>query len=232
MTIMRRYRFGFLLASLLGMMIYAPLIELIAPQISPFVTRVSLAVIFAWLTIGAAYAVSQEQRAPRVALLIGALVLISEVADMALQRHETQAISHVLSILFLSHIVIVLLRYVFTVTRVDTDTIFASLCIYLLLGILWAVVYSLLQQIQPQAFLYAHVGEQPMRFGAEGASLALYFSFVTITTLGYGDIVPISEAARGLVSLQAICGQLYLAVLVAWLVGLHISHSRMENSEH
>lgn len=230
-SILRRHRFGILLASLLGMIIYAPLTELIAPQVSPFVTRILLGGIFAWLTIGAVYAVSTERRAPLVAVVLGTLLLVAELADLALLRSDTHVWSHFFAILFMGHIVIVLFRYIFNVTQVDTNTIFASLCVYLLLGVLWALVYSLLEQAQPGAFFYSQANEHRMRFGSEGTSTALYFSFVTITTLGYGDIAPVSEAARALATVQAICGQLYLTVLVAWLVGLHIAHSRVDRSE-
>ena len=65
-----------------------------------------------------------------------------------------------------------------------------------------------------------------MRFGAERSITALYYSFVTLTTLGYGDITPVSASARMLSVVEAIIGQLYIAVLVARMVGLNIVHTR------
>lgn len=228
---LRRYRFGILLAALLGMLVYAPLIELVAPQLPPIATEISLGIIFFWLTLSAVYAVSEHRRAPLVALALGILLLVAELGAPVLRRPEADILSDALGILFMSHIVIVLLRSIFHRTRVDTDTVFASLCIYLLLGFAWAFVYSLLEQVQPGAFYYALADEQQMRFGTEGDSLAIYFSFVTMTTLGYGDIAPVSAAARALSTLEAIFGQFYLTVLVAWLVGLHIAHSRSSASD-
>jgi hypothetical protein len=64
-----------------------------------------------------------------------------------------------------------------------------------------------------------------MQIGKGEPTAVLYFSFATLTTLGYGDIVPVSAIARTLATLEAITGQLYLAVLVARLVGLHIAES-------
>ena len=69
-----------------------------------------------------------------------------------------------------------------------------------------------------------------MRLRAAEAVLPLYYSFITLTTLGYGDVVPVSAAARMFAAIEAVMGQLYLAVLVARLVGLHISHATMERS--
>ena len=227
---LRHYRFGILLGALLGMLVYEPLIELIAPQLPPIVTRLTFASIFGWLTISAVYAVSQRRQTPLVALILGIPLFLAELADLTLAGPETRILAHVLGILFLSHIVLAMLKFILQQTRVGTDTVFAALCIYLLVGIIWAIVYSLLGQLQPGAFSYAHAEEHQMRFGSERTALAIYFSFVTMTTLGYGDITPVSTAARSLAILQAIFGQLYLTVLVAWLVGLHIAHSRIDST--
>jgi len=225
---LRHYRFGILLAALLGMLVYEPLIELIAPKLPPVASRFTFGIIFGWLTISAVYAVSTRRQTPLVALILGVPVFLAEIADVTLARTETHILTNTLGILFLSHIVGVMLRFILQQNRISTDTIFASLCVYLLVGIIWAIVYSLLGQVQPGAFSYVHAEEHQMRFGSEQTSLAIYFSFVTMTTLGYGDIVPVSTAARSLAILQAVFGQFYLTVLVAWLVGLHIAHSRLE----
>ena len=100
----------------------------------------------------------------------------------------------------------------------------ASLCVYLLMGVLWAILYSLLQIVEPGSFAFSFAdGEsEMMRWGGNQGEIALYYSFVTMSTLGYGDIIPTSSLSRTCAALQAIVGQLYLAVLVARLVGLHI----------
>jgi energy-converting hydrogenase Eha subunit E len=101
---------------------------------------------------------------------------------------------------------------------VDLDRLMGSLCIYLLLGILWAVYYALLEMADPGAF--HHV----LPAGANlPSSHFLYYSFVTLTTLGYGDVVPLSPLVRTGAYLEAVIGQIYLTVLVASLVGRHVS---------
>ena len=129
---------------------------------------------------------------PLVALMLGIPVFLAEMADLTLVRTETQILANTLGILFLSHIVMVILKFILQQDRISTNTVFASLCVYLLVGIIWAIVYSLLGHVQPGAFSYAHAEEHQMRFGSERTSLAIYFSFVTMTTLGYGDIAPVS----------------------------------------
>jgi voltage-gated potassium channel len=97
---------------------------------------------------------------------------------------------------------------------VDGERIFAALDVYLLAGLVFGVGYWVLDQTWPGSFVVA----SGHRFDLPRAA---YFSFVTIATLGYGDIVPVSDPARGLAILEAVAGQMYLAVLVARLVSLY-----------
>ncbi len=89
---------------------------------------------------------------------------------------------------------------------------------YLLLGVIWAHAYSLLTLMRPGAFT-GSVGS------VDGPRAWLYFSFVTLTTVGYGDILPVHPVARSLASLEAVVGPLYLAILIARLVSLAVSDS-------
>lgn len=112
------------------------------------------------------------------------------------------------------------LRYVLTTRRVSLDIIFAAVVAYLLMGIGFSMVYVVLLTIDPQAF---NVGAVP----ALGGDVApepqlLYFSFVTMATLGYGDITPQLPLPRILAALQAVVGQFYIAVVVAWLVSRYV----------
>ena len=107
--------------------------------------------------------------------------------------------------------------------EISLDTIFAAVCGYLLLGVAWAVVYSSIDLAQPNAF---HLSDELLAGAQQGEprmSLFVYFSFVTLGTLGYGDITPVSVSARTLAWLEAVLGQLYLAVLIAGLVGAVIA---------
>ncbi len=102
--------------------------------------------------------------------------------------------------------------------EINANRIIGAVCVYLLLGVIWAVAYTVLHMFSPGSFQ----GFVPK--GGEGwNSEWLYFSFVTMTTLGYGDISPVTATARALAYMQALFGQLYVAVLVAGLVGTHIS---------
>lgn len=129
-------------------------------------------------------------------------------------------------VLFFLLSAIVIFRYVLRARRVTSNTIWAALCVYVFMGLLWAFVYAILAYVNPAAFSSA--SELFVARGGLGVSTFNYFSFVTLTTLGYGDITPVSEAARSLSSLEAITGQVYLTVLVARLVGMHIATANEE----
>jgi voltage-gated potassium channel Kch len=92
--------------------------------------------------------------------------------------------------------------------------------------LLWAIFYTIIEILDPGSFAISSllIDADTVSLG-EVFEIALYFSLITLTTVGYGDISPISPVARSLASIEPIIGQLLLAVLVAWLVGMYISDS-------
>jgi voltage-gated potassium channel Kch len=92
------------------------------------------------------------------------------------------------------------------------EHLYAALSAYLLAGIFFGIFYWVLEQIAPRTFAAA---------GDFSRMSAIYFSFVTLATLGYGDIVPRTDVARGLAIVEGVGGQLFLAVMVARLVSLY-----------
>jgi hypothetical protein len=111
-----------------------------------------------------------------------------------------------------------LLRFVLCAPRVNSEILCASMVTYLLLGWLWSAIYVVMSQWSPGAF--ASTLGSPAAHSLKNSN-ALYFSFITITTTGYGDIVPVSPAARMLAMMEAVTGTLYMTVLVARLVSLY-----------
>jgi hypothetical protein len=104
------------------------------------------------------------------------------------------------------------LSFAFHAQSVDREHVYAALSAYLLAGIFFGVLYWVLEQFWPGTFTLA---------GTFSRVSAIYFSFVTLATLGYGDIVPRSDIARGLAIVEGVGGQLFLAVLIARLVSLY-----------
>ena len=117
-------------------------------------------------------------------------------------------------VLFFGFTTAVLLYHVLADREVTADTLYGAVCVYLLSGVMWASLYGLVELLQPHAF-QASSGQGVTR------SDLLFFSFVTLTTLGYGDITPVTSPARSLAVVEAVFGVLYNALLIARLVGLY-----------
>jgi voltage-gated potassium channel len=101
---------------------------------------------------------------------------------------------------------------------ISANRLAGAVCVYLLLGVIWALSYSMIELTMPGSFA-GFLASTDRGWNSEW----LYFSFVTMTTLGYGDVLPISATARALAYLQVVFGQFYIAVLVAGLVSGYIS---------
>jgi len=119
-----------------------------------------------------------------------------------------------------------LMQYIFSVEEMTTDKLYGAASVYLLLGVLWAYMYAMLQQVYPCSFAIAGA---PTR----EANLAdlLYFSFTTFTTTGFGDIVPVLRHAQMLVILEQVTGVLYVAILIARLAGIYQSGGNQPESK-
>jgi hypothetical protein len=104
------------------------------------------------------------------------------------------------------------LSFAFRARSIEREHVYAALSAYLLAGVFFGSFYWVLEQIHPGSFIVS---------GELSPSSAIYFSFVTLATLGYGDIVPRSDVARGLAIVEGVGGQLFLAVLIARLVSLY-----------
>ncbi len=152
-------------------------------------------------------------------ITIGAFIL-QVIADLGLPDFAEKCIMLVALILYASFLILSILCFIqkiFESKKIDADTVRGGICIYLLLGLQWWIFYMIVLIFDPAAF---HI---PPFISKLSETHLLYFSYSTLTTLGYGDISALHPFAMTLSSLQAIFGQLFLAVFVARLVGLHIS---------
>ncbi|WDP87127.1 MAG: hypothetical protein HUN05_20000 [Desulfobacter sp.] len=127
--------------------------------------------------------------------------------------------SSVLQAFFILYIALMIILSIFKAPKVTRDVIAAAVVVYLFASLLFAKLYMILELVYPGSFSMDH------NLIVESPGVLKYFSIVTLSTLGYGDIVPMSSPARSLVSVEAIFGQIYLAVLVARLVSMHGSAS-------
>jgi voltage-gated potassium channel len=132
-----------------------------------------------------------------------------------------ELIGFVLMLIFCSLSCFIAARNVFVMHKVDPNSLLGAFCVYLLMGLIWAVLYRLLH-LYGWATFSGNITAQEQKIFPD----LVYFSFVTLASLGYGDISPIGSLPKTLAYLEAILGQFYLAVMVASLVGVYSSKKK------
>ena len=189
----------FLLPVLAGLEIEGPLLKAAAD------------VVLSLLLLAGASAVSRRPVA-RVVISVATVVALAGLwgnrLDPSLVRPGWQVVSFLTATVLLT---VMVLAQVFSSGRVTLSRILGAVAAYLLLGLVWVGAYHLVELAQPAAFAGLAAGD-PQHL--------IYFSFVTLTTTGYGDVTPLHPAARSLAMLEALVGQLYPAILIARLVSL------------
>jgi voltage-gated potassium channel Kch len=148
-------------------------------------------------------------------LVVAAIRVIGGVGD-SFQLKEGSAFAFAALVLVAA---VRAFRHALRAREADSEHLYAALSAYLLAGFFFGIVATTLDRVAPGSYVEGNSA------GGSGLSTidAIYFSFVTLATLGYGDIVPKSDLARGLAVVEAIAGQLYIAVLVARLVAVSVS---------
>jgi voltage-gated potassium channel len=166
-------------------------------------------------------------------ILLALPALISRWVLQFGQNKPAEVIVTVTASAFLMVTVVGLIRHLFRVRDVTFDTISAAICAYLLLALGWAFIFALMLIEDPDSFSSGLL----VKRAASGSALlmtmnnCIYYSFVCLTTTGYGDIAPRSEMTRTLSILESVMGQMYLAILIARLVSLQVAQSMMNKFE-
>ena len=208
--------FFYLLGALLFLLLASPILQDLGLEESP-ITR---AIVYSVLLLTGVWSLRGGRFYVAGFVFVFAGIALSALAtstdEPALYYASTLAIFG-----FLAIAIIHALKQVVFGTEMNVNRLVGAICVYLLFGILWAFAYSMLEIAVPGSFSGFSPGHDP-----RSDSSWIYFSFVTLTTLGYGDITPESAVARTLAYIQAVVGLFYMAVLVAGLVSAYISEKQ------
>ena len=204
-------RFLILLVLIMSLLVLTPFLDdFVETRIlmDAFLTAIFFAIIFA---------VKSQRSYVIIASFLALPLIISTWSFYFVELTSIGLLTRIFGALFLGYAVINILRIVVQSEEVTKETIYAAIVAYMLMALMWAFLYMILELLAPGSFSFPEKGfrAETMRFK--------YFSLVTITTLGYGDITPLTNKASALVLVEALVGQIYLVVLVAWLVGMHVS---------
>jgi hypothetical protein len=208
-----RRRFSYLLIFILMLIAIQPLDEAIGRF------RIAMDLIVSAILLSAIYAISRKKNHIVIGVLLAAPLLVSLWSAYFFKHAWLPVIGLLCGIAFFAFIIGTILKFIFSQDEISGDLIAGAAVVYLLLAIMWAFAYRVVEMIHPGSFYMAQGHSLEHAFSFQ------YYSFVTLTTLGYGDIFPVSTAAKACAILEAVIGQLYLVITIARLVGVHISQS-------
>ena len=206
-----RGRFTYLLAFMFLTILMLPFLEetIYGPPV--------MLLLYSFMLISALYGVAETGWVLRMGVVLFAAAFVSHWWIILTLSPISVVAGILCAIIFLCFIALSILTHVFGHERVTSDTIAGAICVFLLMGIIWMLAYQAIHFFDHRAFSNVAAGS----FSPSATMDLVYFSFATLTTLGYGDIAPISRPARMFAVTEAIVGQIYLTVLVARLVGLY-----------
>lgn len=179
--------------------------------------EVAVSLIFYVAMLAAIHASGLGRSFMLAGLAISTLAFVTRAVDEAFDVSALAVPSDAINPALVFFVIFALLARVARDEQITMNTVFGAVCGYFLLGLFWAFVYVGMEKAEPGTFSFPEALDGDV---SERLAELIYFSFVTITTLGYGDITPVRDVARSLVVLEAFIGQVYLVVLVARLVSL------------
>jgi len=205
-----RHRIVMLLGAILSMIIGSPFLDDVFRY--SIIPDIFITIIF---TLGI-YAISSRKLHIYIGLAFALPMFFGVWFSHLFRMPGLLMLGQFFAAVFTGFVICLLINFIFNEKEITKEVIFAAVVVYLLMAMMWSFAYLILDYFHPGSFS-----------GSEGLPRDhfqyLYFSFVTITTLGYGDVAPLTPKASSLVILEAVIGQIYLVVIVAWLVGMHVS---------
>lgn len=207
---MRQDNFIYLLLALIIYLVALPIMDDLQIVPAGFVRPVAFSCL---LAIGV-WSLRDSVMTFRIGIGLAIVGIISNGVSVANDAPAYYYLSVVTLFAFLVLSIRSALRQILFSVKIDANRLYGAVCVYLMLGVIWALMYSTLGHLDSGAF------DGSLPSGSEDWNLEwIYYSFVTLTTLGYGDILPVTATARALAYSEAVVGVFYMAMLVAALVG-------------
>jgi hypothetical protein len=211
---LRHERFLYLLCSIVFLIVVSPFLE------HGVGSEILLICIITAVLVSAINSVSDKRGHLILACLLATPWFVTSVATTLSGTLYPEFYEAFFGSLFFTYTTVLIFSRVLKDKKVTSDTLYGAICVYILIGVTWSFFYVLIVTNSHDAFYINPVNNLDNILNWRDLS---YYSFVTLTTLGYGDITPVAPIARSMAFLEAILGQVYLTIIIARLVGLYIS---------
>lgn len=198
--------------------IFTPLAIVVMLLVMPYIRHAGAigwlfgSVVVALIPLACLYAFATERRSMVVIASLSLPFLVLDALGLVSTSRVLHLATYTFATLLYAYLIFALLRDLLARRSITADMIYCAVSIYLLLGMMWSGVYTILEVASPGSF-------QGLTVSAD----IIYFSFVALTTVGFGDIIPLTVLARRLAVLEAAMGSIYMAIIVALIVGRYLS---------
>lgn len=209
-------RFLVLLFSLILFFAIYPIVE------NSLVATLVLNLFFMLIIFSGVIAISDTRRPLLISLGLALLAVVFRWTHYFYQFDLWLILEHSSNTLFWTYIAVRMLKFILSQSNITAELIYAAVAVYFIFGLAWASIYQVIEISNPSSFSMSNAEASTQNFIFQ----MWYFSMVTLTTLGYGDISPVTMTARVFVVLEAIMRQFYLAVLIASLIGRRIAQGK------
>ena len=229
MEILARHKYLLLLLALVAMLIWSSFAHRL--PIRPVVTEVLAMVVL--VTVFLVVFTRRRERAVALAIVVMAMALRWSRYIFPPQEGSTlqPTIFHGLVAVFLAFAVYVILRNIFAEKNVTADEVLGTVCGYFIAAALCSHVYAVVELAAPGSFAFAPALAKQAASWDGRVAIFNYFSLVTLTTMGYGDVTPLRGPATALATVEVVFGQFYIAIVVAQLVGIQLAQAMTPNND-
>jgi hypothetical protein len=187
----------------------------------------ALRVLFSVILLASLYLIAYQLRELIIGIALAIPTLLANWWGELFSPPWNVYVSSAFYIIFLCYISFFIIRFIFATKQISLDMIFAAICLYMYIGLIWTFVYLIMEVSHPGSFSFStELPDDPESWIHSLRSNLSYFSYVTLSTLGYGDVTPFTRLARAWAILETLIGQFYLALVIARLVGLFIAERR------
>jgi len=213
-----KFNFTYLLIGLLSVLIVGPLTLDVFDYSSDLLTSLS----FSTTMIIGIWSFHQSKALFRFSLLLIAVSLCASALDPAFPEWRLQILNMLVVMTFCTMSFIFILADITADMKVDANRVVGAVCLYLLIGLIFGIIYTILETFITGSF--SNLPEEKEHV----SSVFLYYSYVTLTTLGYGDITPLRPLARTVAYLEAIVGVFYMSIMIGSMIGLLLNRGNVK----